>query len=194
MDLKEVLANQGLEGEQVEAILASMKENKIFTTSHENLDIRYEKLKQKHDDLNTQVSKANATIEELQKSNTDNQTLQEALEKYKQDYEVLQKDSEAKIRNMTIDTHIKALMKEHKAKEKYDELLMSKIDRNALQLDDSGSVVGLDDVFTRLKTDYADLFIVEPPKLGGIPPQDTGTSANNTSTLAEQIRDSIFRK
>jgi hypothetical protein len=193
MDFKELLLGQGFSAEQVETTLASMKENKIFTASQENLDVRYEKLKTKHDDLNTQVATANKTIEDLKTSNGDNQTLQSALEKYKTDYEALQKDSEAKVRNITIDTHIKNLMKEHKVKDKYDELLMSKIDKAALQLDDKGSVIGLEDVFTGLKTDYADLFVAEPPRLGGKPPANNGSSTNNTSALEEQIK-SIFKK
>lgn len=187
MEIRELLLSNGLSTEQADTVLAAMKENKIYTTSQENIDIRYDKLKQKHDDLTEQISAANNTIDELKKSNGDNQSLQTALDKYKADYETLQKESDLKIRNMTIDTQIKSFMKEYKVKEKYDELLMSKIDKTALELDDKGSVTGLKDVFDGLKTEYADLFTAEPPKLGGNPPNQTGSSTNNTSATQEQI-------
>lgn len=43
MTLEELLKAQGLSDEQIKAITASMKENKIYTASEENLDIRYRK-------------------------------------------------------------------------------------------------------------------------------------------------------
>lgn len=191
MELKELLTSQGIEADKVDSILAAMKENKIFIAGQENLDIRYDKLKQKHDDLTIQIATANATIEELKKNNTDNISLQESLDKYKTDYENLQKESDTKIRNYTLDTQIKAMMKENKVKDKYDELLMSKINRDSLEIDDKGTVKGLKVLFNGLKNDYADLFVVD--NLSGNPPTNNGSSANNTSVLAEQIRASLKR-
>ena len=40
MTLEELLKGQNLTDEQVTAIIDGMKENKIFTASEENLDIR----------------------------------------------------------------------------------------------------------------------------------------------------------
>ena len=45
MTLQEVLKAQNLTDEQVKGILDAMKQNKIFTASEENLDVRYGKLK-----------------------------------------------------------------------------------------------------------------------------------------------------
>ena len=41
MTLQEILAAQNLNEEQIAAIEAAMKENKIFTSGEENIDIRY---------------------------------------------------------------------------------------------------------------------------------------------------------
>lgn len=45
MTLQELLKAQNLTDEQVKGILDAMKENKIYTASEENLDVRYGKLK-----------------------------------------------------------------------------------------------------------------------------------------------------
>ena len=44
MTLEELLKAQGIEDAKISAVLTSMKENKIYTASEENLDIRYNKL------------------------------------------------------------------------------------------------------------------------------------------------------
>lgn len=41
MTLQEILKSQGLTDEQIQTIVGEMKQNKIFTASEENLDIRY---------------------------------------------------------------------------------------------------------------------------------------------------------
>lgn len=45
MTLQELLKAQNLTDEQVKGILDAMKQNKIYTASEENLDVRYGKLK-----------------------------------------------------------------------------------------------------------------------------------------------------
>ena len=45
MKLAEILKAQGLNDEQITAVQNSMKENKLYTTSLENVDERYNKLK-----------------------------------------------------------------------------------------------------------------------------------------------------
>ena len=49
MTLQELLKAQNLTDEQVKGILDAMKQNKIYTASEENLDVRYGKLKTDHD-------------------------------------------------------------------------------------------------------------------------------------------------
>ena len=45
MTLQEILKAKGLDDTAVESVIGEMKQNKIFTASEENLDVRYGKLK-----------------------------------------------------------------------------------------------------------------------------------------------------
>ena len=49
MNFNEILKSNNITDEIIEAIVAAMKENKIFTASEENLDVRYGKLKTDHE-------------------------------------------------------------------------------------------------------------------------------------------------
>ena len=60
MTLEELLKAQGLSDEQIKAITASMKENKIYTASEENLDIRYGKLDATDEEVREAARIANA--------------------------------------------------------------------------------------------------------------------------------------
>ena len=44
MTLQEILKAKGMSDEDIESTIGEMKQNKIFTTSHENMDVRYPKL------------------------------------------------------------------------------------------------------------------------------------------------------
>ena len=76
MTLEELLKAKGLTDDQIKAILDGMKENKIFTASEENLDIRYGKLKTDQDNLTTQNGDATKLIEQLKKGTKNSDELQ----------------------------------------------------------------------------------------------------------------------
>lgn len=84
MTLNEILNANGVAEEVVTAILAAMKENRIFTASEENLDIRYNKLKTEHESATKQLTEANATIDSLQKSTKGQEEAQKEITAYKQ--------------------------------------------------------------------------------------------------------------
>ena len=72
MTLQEILKSQGLSEEQIQKIVGEMKQNKIFTASEENLDIRYGKLKGDFDNLTKQHGESTALIEQMKKDNAGN--------------------------------------------------------------------------------------------------------------------------
>ena len=76
MTLQEILKNQGLTDEQIEAVIGEMKQNKIYTTNEENIDIRYNKLKADHDSLTAQHGESTKLIEQLKKDAGANEALQ----------------------------------------------------------------------------------------------------------------------
>lgn len=84
MNITDILKANGIEDEAVQAILAAMKENRIYTASEENLDIRYGKLKQDHDGVSKQLTEANATIEALKKSTKGQEEAQQKIAEYEQ--------------------------------------------------------------------------------------------------------------
>ena len=82
--MQEILKSQGLTEEQVEKIVGEMKQNKIFTASEENLDVRYGKLKTDHDALTQKASESEKLIAELQKASKDNEGIQAKIVNMKQ--------------------------------------------------------------------------------------------------------------
>lgn len=118
-------------------------------------------------DLETQINTANTTITDLKKGNKDNEELQGKITQYETDLATLKTDSEAKIKNITLDNAIKLALKDNKAK--HEDLLIGKFDRGKLTLKEDGTVEGLEGQVKSLKEIYKDLF-VEPV---------TGTTPNN---------------
>jgi len=171
MTLEEMLKAQGLTDEQISKITSGMKENKIYITSEENIEERYQKLKEQKADLETQVSTATTTIADLKKGNKDNEELQGKITQYETDLATLKADSESKIKNITIDNAIKLALKDNKAK--HEDLLIGKFDREKLVLKEDGKIEGLEDQIKGFKESYKELF--EQP-LGGTTPNNKGNS------------------
>ena len=89
MTLNEILNANGIAEDVVTAILAAMRENRIFTASEENLDIRYGKLKTDHEGVTKQLNEANATIESLKKSTKGQEEAQQKITAYEQQVQQL---------------------------------------------------------------------------------------------------------
>ena len=100
MDLQEqyraFLKAQGLEDAQIEKIVKAMSGAKLYLSSEEDIDKRYQKLKGQKELLDEQLKGANATIETLKKSNTSDEDLQAEVQKYK--------DANRRYRRSTIKT------------------------------------------------------------------------------------------
>lgn len=192
MTLQEILQSAGVEEAAVNKILSDMTTNKIYTTNVENADVRYSKLKEKAETLTAELGEANTQIENFKNQNPEQ--LKADYTKLLADHEALQGESAKKLKNQAIDFNIKEMMKNHKAKSKYADLLQAKIDKESLQLADDGTVAGLEDLFTNLKTEYSDLFEAPAPSIGGVPPVNNGNSGSENSALVDQIRNSINRK
>ncbi|KMT21586.1 phage scaffolding protein [Clostridium cylindrosporum] len=177
MKFEELLKAQGLSDEQITGVLRDMKYNKIYTTSLENADERYQKLKGQKEDIQGQLDTANSTIKELKKNNADNEALQKTIKDHEATIETLKKDSEAKIRNITLDSAINNLLLKNNAK--HSDLLLGKFDRDKLVIKEDGSIEGLEEQFKGMKETYKDLFQVS---LGGKKPANPDTSgfSNNT--------------
>lgn len=171
MKLIEILKTQGLADEQINKIVLSMEENKIYETSLESVDEKYSKLKTKKDDLEAQLKTASETIETLKKNNSDNETLQSTISEHEKTIENLKKEAENKDFNYSLRDALKeAGCIDSKALEVY-------LTKENLKLED-GKIVGLEEQLNSLKESKTYLFKDNIP-------QDTGGLGNfnrNTAT------------
>lgn len=157
MTLEELLKSQGCSDEQVTNILTGMKDNKIYTASEENLDLRYGKLKTEHEAMVKKDEESQKLIEDLQKETKENEGIQskiteyqEIIEKQKDEIEEAKKESALKI----------GLLSAGAKAEDIDYLLfkMGHDSEFKMELDENGKVKGLSDKVKDLKTQYPQQF------------------------------------
>ena len=162
MTLQEMLAAQNLNEEQIAAIEAAMKENKIFTSGEENIDIRYSKLKGEHETKIKELEGAQDLIKQLQDSAKDNENVQTKIKEYEAQIQQLQADA-AKAK---LDYAIKASLLEKNVNPNSIDYLLFKInqDNKELKLDENDKLQGID--FDEFKTKYASHFKAEDSNVG----------------------------
>lgn len=159
MTLQEILKSQGLNDEQIEKVTGEMKQNKIFISGEENLDIRYGKLKTDHDSLQKQYGEATTLIEELKKGSKGNEDLQKKITAYEQQVTTLQDE----LKQTKIESAIKVALLSAKAKD-VDYLTFKLKEKGELVLDDQGNIKGLDDMLAGLKTQFPTQFETDSQK------------------------------
>lgn len=147
MTLQEILKAQGLTDEQIQAITGAMKENKIFTTSHENMDVRYPKLKADHDSLTAQHGESTKLIEQFKAGAKDNEALQGKITSYESTIATLQKQ----LKQTQIEGEAKVALLAAKCTD-VDYALFKLKEKGELELDDQGHIKGIDDKIAGLKT------------------------------------------
>lgn len=153
MTLQEILKSQGLSDEQIKSVVGEMKQNKIFTSGEENLDIRYNKLKGEHDSKIEELTKANQLIDELKKSNKGNEDLQSKIS----EYETTIADLNAKLEETQIQSAVKVALLENKALD-IDYLTFKLKGKEELKLDKDGKIKGIDDMIAGLKAQFPNQF------------------------------------
>ena len=79
MTINEILKARGLDDAAITGILDDLKENKLYFTSHENMDIRYPKLKNDFDGQGKRLEEALATIGQMEKTTKGNEEAQKQL-------------------------------------------------------------------------------------------------------------------
>lgn len=162
MQFNEILAAQNLTEEQINAITAAMKENKIYLADEENLSIRYNKLKEDKQAQDNEFQKAQELIKQLQDSAKGNEEIQNKIKEYEAQIEQLQADA-AKAK---LDYAIKTGLLERNINPDSMDFLLFKInqDNKELKLDENDKLQGID--FDELKTKYASHFKAEDSNVG----------------------------
>lgn len=154
MTIAEILKANGVDDNAAKAILYAMKENKIYTASEENLDIRYGKLKGDHEGITKQLAEANSLIAELKKSNKGNEGLQEKVAAYETQVQQLQ----AELEQTRIDAAVKVGLLDSKALDVDYLTFKLKAKGDALTLDENGKIKDWDDKLAALKTQFPNQF------------------------------------
>ena len=159
MTLQEILKSQGLSEEQIQKIVGEMKQNKIFTASEENLDIRYGKLKTDFDSLTKQHGESTALIEQMKKDNAGNEAMQGKIAEYEGKVATLEKE----LQQTKIDSALKVALLEAKVLD-VDYLTFKIKEKGEVKLDENGKVKGIDETIASLKTQFPSQFSTETKK------------------------------
>ena len=148
MTIAEILKAKGVADDVVQAILDDMKANKIFTASEENLDIRYGKLKNDHEAVVKERDEGKTLIEDLQKKNKDNETLQQQIADYKAQVEKIQ----AELAETKLDSEVKTgLLAAGVQSDDVGYLTFKLKEKGELKLEENGKIQGWDDKLAGLK-------------------------------------------
>lgn len=159
MTLQEILKAKGLDDKAVESVIGEMKQNKIFTSAEENIDIRYGKLKADFDTLTKQHGEANSLIDQMKKDNAGNANLQTKIT----DYEQKIKKMETELQQTKIDAALKVALLEAKVTD-VDYLTYKIKEKGEVKLGDDGKIKGIDDTISGLKNQYPQHFSSDSKK------------------------------
>lgn len=190
MTLEEILKSQGLSDEQIATITGEMKQNKIFTTGEENLDIRYNKLKGEHENLASQHTEAQSLIEQLKKGTKDSEQLQGQISNYEGQISQLQDQ----LKQTQLEAEIKVALLAAKASD-VDYMTYRLKEKGELELGEDGHIKGIDDKIAGLKTQFPQHFeavkggqIIEANPLPGGEPRKTGITKEAFDKMGYQNR------
>lgn len=186
MTLNEILKAKGLDDKAIESVIGEMKQNKIFTSAEENLDIRYGKLKTDFDALTKQHGESTALIEQMKKDNAGNADLQSKITEYEGKIGNLQKE----LQQTKVDAALKVALLEAKVTD-VDYLTFKIKEKGEVKLGDDGKIKGIDDTIASLKTQFPQHFASDFKKKideNKLPDHGNQGSENEPKTLAEALQ------
>lgn len=163
--LTDILQAQGLSEDQITAISKAMKDGKVYIAGEENLDVRYGKARQDLEAMTAERDEGVKLIEQLQKENRGNASLQQAVAGYQQQIASLQ--AELSRSRLEYALRVKLMGAEaedvdylvYKALEAHPEWR----DNPESAVDESGQVKGGDDIVAGLKTKHPTQFRTAQP-------------------------------
>nr|DAR08318.1 MAG TPA: minor structural protein [Caudoviricetes sp.] len=166
--LKEILKNAGIEDTKIDEIVGNInKEIPKYLIPKD----KYNEVSEAKKQLETDIKERDKQLKDLGGKAKGNEDLEKQIKELQETNAKAKEDYETKINNLTLDNAIKLTLKDNKAK--YQDLLMSKFDRESLKIKKDGSIEGLEDQVKSIKENYKDLF--EQP-LSGQSPNNTGDS------------------
>lgn len=166
MTLEEILKSQGLTDDQIKTITGEMKQNKIFTSGEENIDIRYGKLKQDFENLTAQHGESTKLIEQLKAGTKNSEELQGQITAYegkmatiKTEYDQKVADLESRLAAEQLNNAINLALRDAKAVDAdYLAFKLREKYKDELALGEDGKIKGMDDKLAGLKTQFPSQF------------------------------------
>ena len=149
MTIIDILKAAGLDDDAIQKITDSMKANKLFTASEENLDIRYGKLKDQHAGVSKQLEEANALIEQMKKDTKGQEDLQKKITDYDARMAQLEKENQELRAESSMD---RKLIAAGAKQTDLDYLKFQWRKKGEITFDDQGEIKGGDDIVAALKT------------------------------------------
>lgn len=180
MTIQELLKAQGLDDATITKVTNAMKENKIFTSSEENLDIRYGKLKTDSENQASQLKEAQKLIDEMKKSTTGNEDLQKKVTEYETQVANLSKQLSA----TKVASALKVALLSEKAKD-IDYLTFKLKEGGEIELDDKEQIKGWSDKIASLKKQFPNQF--EASSIKKIDPNKLNKDGKNDTLTRESI-------
>lgn len=145
MNLNEILRANGIDDELVSKILSDMKSNKIYTASEENLDIRYQKLKNEHGASAQTISDLQSKLAELEQLKVQNVALVEEANK---------KIAEMQVENdkIRVDNALERALLDAKVQDvDYVKYKLKEKHTDGFKLDDNGKIDGINALLDEMK-------------------------------------------
>lgn len=158
MTMQEFLKAKGMNDAEIETFVGEMKQNKIFTTGHENMDVRYPKLKGDFDNLTAQHGEATQLIDQFKAGAKDNEALQGKITSY----EATIADLTKQLNDQKVEAAMDRKLTSAGAKpEDLDYLKFQWRKKGEIALDDNGDIKGSEDAVAGLKTQHPVQFATE---------------------------------
>lgn len=145
MNLNEILRANGIEDDLAGKILSDMKSNKIYTASEENLDIRYQKLKNEHGASAQTISDLQAQLAELEQLKVQNVALvDEANKKIA--------EMQAENNKIRVDNALERALLDAKVQDvDYVKYKLKEKHTDGFKLDDNGKIDGINALLDEMK-------------------------------------------
>lgn len=117
---------------------------------------RFEQVNKQAKDYKKQVEERDTQISDLKEQYKDVDGLKERFEKLEKENKKQKEDYETQIKDINFNTALKAALAPYKCKD--EDYLMSKINKDAIKLNDDGTIVGLKEQIEPFKKEHDFLF------------------------------------
>lgn len=125
---------------------------------------RFEQVNNQAKEYKKQVGERDTQISNLKEQYKDVDGLKEKVEQLEKDNKKKDEDYQAQIKEINFNIALKSALSAYKCKD--TDYLMSKINREAIKLNEDGSIVGLKEQIEPFRKDHEYLFDVEPSGTG----------------------------